>query len=96
MRTGLKENVYAVVKYLIVGELAIDFAKAVSSHLILKIKFFLIKSIVMTFKKKLPTRKKKTSKLELVRDIKSGHDILMPLSTIKNNSSCFKLITKEE
>jgi hypothetical protein len=90
MRTGLKENVYAVVKYLIVGELAIDFAKVVSSHLILKIKFFLIKSIVMTFKKKLPTIKKKTSKLELVRDI------LMPLSTIKNNSSCFKLITKEE
>jgi hypothetical protein len=40
MRTGLKENVYAVVKYLIVGELAIDFAKNVSSHLILKIKFF--------------------------------------------------------
>ena len=50
----------------------------------------------MTFKKKLPTRKKKTSKLVLVRDIKSGHDILMPLSTIKNNPSRFKLITKEE
>ena len=50
----------------------------------------------MTFKKKLPTRRKKTSKLVLVRDIKLGHDILMPLSTIKNNSSCFKLITKEE
>ena len=48
----------------------------------------------MTFKKKLPTRKKKTSKLVLVRDIKSGHDILMPLSTIKNNPSRFKLITK--
>ena len=31
MRTGLKESVYAVVKYLIVGELAIDFAKDVSS-----------------------------------------------------------------
>ena len=51
--------------------------------------------IVRTFKKKLPTRKKKTSKLVLVRDIKSGHDILMPLSTIKNNPSRFKLITKE-
>ena len=50
----------------------------------------------MTFKKKLPTRKKKTSKLVLVRDIKSGHDILMPLSAIKNNSSRFKLITKKE
>ena len=32
MRTGLKESVYAVVKYLIVGELAIDFAKDVSSR----------------------------------------------------------------
>ena len=40
----------------------------------------------MAFKKKIPTRKKKTSKLVLVRDIKSGHDILMPLSTIKNSS----------
>ena len=40
MGTGLKENVYAVVKFLIVGELVIDFAKVVSSHLILKIKFF--------------------------------------------------------
>ena len=50
----------------------------------------------MTFKKKLPTRNKKASKLVLVRDIKSGHDILMPLSTIKNNPSRFKLITKEE
>ena len=50
----------------------------------------------MTFKKKLPTRKKKTSKLVLVNDIKSGHDILMPLSAIKNNSSRFKLIIKEE
>ena len=52
--------------------------------------------IVKTFKKKLPTRKKKTSKLVLVHDIKSGHNILMPLSTIKNNPSRFKLITKEE
>ena len=50
----------------------------------------------MTYKKKLPTRKKKTSKLVLVRDIKSGHNILMPLSTIKNNPSRFKPITKEE
>ena len=50
----------------------------------------------MIFKKKLPTRKKKTSKLVLVHDIKSGHDILMPHSTIKNNPSRFKLITKEE
>ena len=50
----------------------------------------------MTFKKKLPTRKKKTSNLVLVHDIKSGHDILMPLSTINNNPSRFKLITKEE
>ena len=50
----------------------------------------------MNFKKKLPTRKKKTSKLVLVHDIKSGYDILMPLSTIKNNPSRFKLITKEE
>ena len=32
MRIGLKESVYAVVKYLIVGELAIDFAKDVSSR----------------------------------------------------------------
>ena len=50
----------------------------------------------MSLKKKLPTRKKKVSKLVLVRDIKLGHDILMPLSTINNNSSRFKLITKEE
>ena len=50
----------------------------------------------MTFKKKLPTRKKKTSKLTLVHDIKSGHNILMPLSTIKNNPRRFKLISKEE
>ena len=49
MRTGLKENIYAVVKYLIVGELAIDFAKVVSSHLILKIKFFLIKEYYNDF-----------------------------------------------
>ena len=46
--------------------------------------------------KKLPTRKKKISKLVLVHDIKSGHDILIPNSTIKNNPSRFKLITKEE
>ena len=52
--------------------------------------------IVMILKKKLPTRMKKTSKLILVHDIKSGHDILMPLSTINNNPSRFKLITKEE
>jgi len=50
----------------------------------------------MTFKKKLPTRKKEVSKLVSVNDIKSGHNILMPLSTIKNNPSRFKLITKEE
>ena len=50
----------------------------------------------MTFKKKLPTRKKEASKLVLVHDIKSGHDILMPLSTITNNPSRFKLFTKEE
>ena len=50
----------------------------------------------MTFKKKLPTRKKKMSKLVLVRDIKSGHDILMPLSTLNNNPSRFKPIIKEE
>jgi hypothetical protein len=31
MITGLKESVYVVVKYLIVGELAIDFAKDVSN-----------------------------------------------------------------
>ena len=49
----------------------------------------------MTFKKKLPTRQKKTSKLVLVNDIKSGHNILMPLSTIKNHPSRFKLIAKE-
>ena len=46
--------------------------------------------------KKLPKKKKKTSKLVLVHDIKSGHDILMPLSTIKNNPIRFKLIIKEE
>ena len=50
----------------------------------------------MIFKKKLSMRKKKTSKLVLVHDIKSGHDILMPLSTIKNNPSRFKINTKEE
>ena len=50
----------------------------------------------MTYTKKLPTRKKKTSKLVLVRDMKSRHDILMPLSTIQNNPSRFKLIIKEE
>ena len=49
----------------------------------------------MIFKKKLPTRMKKTSKLILVHDIKSGHNILMPLSTIKNSPSRFKLITKK-
>ena len=31
MRTGQKESVYVVVKYLIVGELAIGFAKDVSN-----------------------------------------------------------------
>ena len=50
----------------------------------------------MTFKKKLPIRKKKPSKLILVHDIKYGHDILMPLSTIKNSPSRFKVIAKEE
>ena len=50
----------------------------------------------MSLKKKLPTRKKEVSKLVLVNDIKSGHNILIPLSTIKNNPSRFKLITKEE
>jgi len=50
----------------------------------------------MVFKKKLPTRKKKNSKLIMVHDIKLGHDILMPLSTIKNSPSRFRLITKEE
>ena len=45
--------------------------------------------------KKLSTRNKKTSKLILVHDIKSGHNILMPYSTIKNNPSRFKLITKK-
>ena len=50
----------------------------------------------MNLKKKLTTRRKKTSKLIMVRDIKSGHDILMPLSTINNNPSRFKIITKEE
>ena len=51
MRTELKKSVYAVVKYLIVGELtlAIDFAKDVNSHLILKIKFFLIKEYCNDF-----------------------------------------------
>ena len=50
----------------------------------------------MILKKKLPTRKKKTSKLIMVHDIKSGHNILMPLSSIKNSPGRFKLITKEE
>ena len=49
----------------------------------------------MVYKKKLPIRKKKISKLVLVHDTKSGHDILMPLNTINNNPSRFKLITKE-
>tara|TARA_B100000959_G_scaffold66774_1_gene70863 strand:+ start:72 stop:221 length:150 start_codon:yes stop_codon:yes gene_type:complete len=49
MRTGLEESVYAAVKFLIVGELAIDFAKDVSSHLILKIKFFLTKEYCNDF-----------------------------------------------
>jgi hypothetical protein len=96
MRIGLKENVYAAVKFLIVGELVIDFVKVVSNHLILKIKFFLLKKYCNYFEKKLPTRKKKASKLVLVHDIKSGHDILMLLSTIKNNPSRSELITKEE
>ena len=51
--------------------------------------------IVMILKKKLPTRMKKPSKLILVHDIRSGHNILMPLSTIKNSPSRFKLITKK-
>ena len=55
--------------------------------------------IVMILKKKLPSRlpsrMKKTSKLILVHDIRSGHNILMPLSTIKNSPSRFKLITKK-
>ena len=51
---------------------------------------------VMILKKKLPTRMKKTSKLVLVHDIKSGHNILMPLSTIENNPSRFKLINKKD
>ena len=50
----------------------------------------------MIYNKKLPTRKKKMSKLVLVNDIKSGHNILIPLSTIKNNPSRFKLTIKEE
>ncbi len=50
----------------------------------------------MIFKKKFSIRKKKTSKLILVHDLKSGHDILMPLSTIKNSPKRFKLINKEE
>ena len=50
----------------------------------------------MFLKKKFSSRKKKTSKLVLVHDMKSGHDILMPLSTIKNSPSRFKLINKEE
>ena len=55
----------------------------------------------MILKKKLPTRilptrMKKTSKLILVHDIRSGHNILMPLSTVKNSPSRFKLIAKEE
>ena len=48
------------------------------------------------FKKKLSTRVKKISKLILVLDIKSGHNILMPLSAIKNSPSGFKLITNKE
>ena len=50
----------------------------------------------MIIKIKLPPRKKKTSKLVLVRDMKSRHDILMPLSTINNNPSRIKIIVEEE
>ena len=50
----------------------------------------------MIFKKKLPTRKKKTSKLMMVYDVKLGINIVLPLSTINNSPSRFKLITKEE
>jgi len=50
----------------------------------------------MTFKKKLPLRKKRPSKLVLVHDIKLGQDILMPLRSIKNNPGRFKPIAREE
>ena len=50
----------------------------------------------MNFKKRLPIKKKKASKLVMVRDIKLGHDVLMPLNTINNNPIRFKLISKEE
>ena len=39
---------------------------------------------------------KKTSKLVLAHDIKSGRDIFMTLRTINNNPSRFKLITKKK
>ena len=49
----------------------------------------------MVLNKRLPTRKKKTSKLVLVHDIKLGHNIVLPLSTINKDPNRFKLITKE-
>ena len=50
----------------------------------------------MILKKKLHTRKKKTSKLMMVHDIKLGINIVLPLSTINKSPSRFRLITKEE
>ena len=50
----------------------------------------------MILRKKIPTRKKKTSKLMLAYDIKSGLNIVLPLSTINKSPSRFKLISKEE
>lgn len=50
----------------------------------------------MLLKKKLPSRKKKTSKLMLAHDLKSGYNIVLPLSTINKNPERFKLVAKEE
>ena len=49
----------------------------------------------MVLNKRLPTRKKKTSKLVLVHDIKLGHNVVLPLSTIDKDPNRFKLIIKE-
>lgn len=50
----------------------------------------------MTLNKKLNVRKKKTSKLILVQDIKLGHRLILPLSSINKDPSRFKIITKED
>ena len=49
----------------------------------------------MILNRRLTTRKKKNSKLILVQDLKLGHRIVLPLSTINRDPNRFKIITKE-